>query len=170
MKTLLVLLLLIPPISCFGLSDNYKRSIEKNLNIAKQKSSTYVWGAAGNERNGVLEVDCSGLIFHVFKLSGVPVKRSTSFRMRHGLDGWLGKDVSIDDCDHLDLCFFTWKGQEAARPFGHVGFLAEDNKSKLLEITHASGSAKKIVSQQLRGTMLRDLKAIRTITIGDKKK
>lgn len=152
----------------WGLSETYRKTIEKNLTIAKQGSSKYVWGAAGSVKDGVLQVDCSGLVAYIFRQSGIPVKRTTAFNMRHGLDGWIGKDVTIDDCDHLDLLFWSWKTQPN-RKFGHVGFLAEDPKSKLLEGIHASGSAGRIISQQLRGVMLRDLSAIRRITIGDKK-
>lgn len=166
---MLFLLFLIPPISVLGLSDNYKKTIEKNINMIKSRSTAYVWGGAGSEKDGVLQFDCSGLVTYIFRQSGIPVRRTTSFRMRHGLDGWISKEVDIDDCDHLDLLFWTWRGQEATRPFGHVGMLVEDRRSGILEGFHASGSGMKVVSQQIRGALLRDLKSIRRITIGDKK-
>lgn len=171
--SLIFLLFLIPPISCFALSDNYKASIEKNLYIAKNRSSAYVWGASGEVKDNVLRVDCSGLLYHVYKQSGIAVRRSQALRMRMGLDGWIGRDITIDDADHLDVIWWTWqtKGQEvkSARPHGHIGILSEDSRTKLIEAVHASSSKGKVVSQQIKGQLLRDISALRRITIGDKK-
>lgn len=169
---LVALLFFIPPISSYALPDNYKKSIEKNLYIAKNRSSKYVWGASGDnniDAKAVLNVDCSGFIAWLYRQSGIPVKRSQSLRMRMGLDGWLGKDITIDDADHLDNIHWTWKGQEKTRPSGHIGVLSEDPRTKLIEAVHASSSKGQIVSQQIRGQLLRDISSIRRITIGDKK-
>lgn len=166
--SLFLLLFFIPPISSFALPSNYKKSLEKNIYIAKNMSSAYIWGASGAIKDNTLQVDCSGLMYYLFKKSGIAVRRSTSFRMRHGLDGWTGKDVSIKDADPIDILFWTWKGQEAKRPFGHVGIVIVENRSGLLEGFHASGSAKKAIVSPIQNVMLRDLKVIRRITIGDK--
>ena len=169
-----LLLCFIPPMFSFALPANYLTSIEKNLYIAKNKSSAYVWGAAGTEKDGVLQVDCSGLIYHLFKQSGIAVRRSQALRMRMGLDGWTGRDVKLDDADHLNLIWWTWKDKNGkvanpARPHGHIGILSEDSRTKLIEAVHASSGKGRVVSQQVRGQLLRDISAIRVITIGDKK-
>lgn len=167
-------LVFIPPISANALPENYRKSIEKNLYLIKNRSTAYIWGAAGTEKDGILQVDCSGLMYFVYKQSGIAVRRSQSLRMRMGLDGWTGKDVSIDDADHLDFIFWTWKKSDGSllnpnRPHGHIGILNEEPRTKLIEAVHASSSKGKVVSQQIRGQLLRDISAIRRITIGDKR-
>lgn len=169
MKLILTIKLVLLPAMCHGLPDGYKKTLQQNMDIIKSKKTAYVWGGVGGEKNGVIGLDCSGLIFYLYKQSGIPVKRSTAFRMRHGLDGWVGNDVALDDVEAHDIPFWTWKGQEAKRPFGHVGLFYEGSQSKLLETMHSSSSKNGVVVQQLRGSLLRDLKAIRRITIGDKK-
>ena len=169
MKLFTVILLLLICTTSYALPDNYKKTLQQNMEIIKSSKTAYVWGGVGGEKNGVIGLDCSGLIFYLYKQSGIPVKRSTSFRMRHGLDGWVGNDVALDDVEAHDIPFWTWKGQEAKRPFGHVGLFYEGSQSKLLETMHSSSSKNGVVVQQLRGSLLRDLKAIRRITIGDKK-
>ena len=163
----LLILLLILPISAFALPDNYKASLQKNMNIIKNTKTSYVWGGVGGVKDGVVGLDCSGLIYYLYKKSGIAVRRSTAFRMRHGLDGWTGSDVTLDDVDAHDLPFWTWLGSQ--RQFGHVGIIYEGPQSKLLEAMHSSSSKNGVVVQQIRGSLLRDLKAVRRITIGDKK-
>lgn len=170
MKLFTVILLLLICTTSYALPNNYKKTLQQNMNLIKSKKTAYVWGGVGNEKNGVLQLDCSGLVAYLYKQSGIPVKRSTAFRMRHGLDGWVGVDVTLDDVDAHDLPFWTWKGSEGTRPFGHVGLFYEGQQSKLLEAMHSSSSKNGVVVQQLRGSLLRDLKAIRRITIGDKSK
>ena len=169
MKLLLTIIFLLLPVICHGLPDGYKKTLQQNMDIIKSKKTAYVWGGIGEEKNGIIGLDCSGLVYYLYRQSGIPVKRSTAFRMRHGLDGWIGNDVVLDNVDAHDLPFWTWRGQEAKRPFGHVGIFYEGPQSKLLETMHSSSSKNGVVVQQLRGSLLRDLKAIRRISIGDKK-
>lgn len=165
----ILVFLLILPTPSLSLPDNYKASIRQNMSLIKQKSTLYVWGAAGSEKDGVLQVDCSGLLHYIYKKSGVGgVKRSTAFRMRHGLEGWTGVDVPINNCDDLDIPFWSWKAQPN-RPFGHVGIITIGGKSRLMEVMHASSSKKGVVVNPMAGVFMRDLSAIRRITIGDKK-
>ena len=169
MKILFTLLLTLLPVMSYGLPEPYKRTLQGNMNVLLSQKTAYVWGGVGGIKNGVIGLDCSGLIYYLYKKSGIPVKRSTAFRMRHGLDGWIGDDIVLNDAEAHDLPFWTWKGQEAKRPFGHVGIFYEGSRSKLLEAMHSSSSKNGVVVQQLLGSLLRDLKAIRRITIGDKK-
>lgn len=167
LATIIVMLLM--SINAYALPDNYKKTLQQNMEIVKNSKTAYIWGGVGGVKDGVIGLDCSGLIFYLYKKSGIPVKRSTAFRMRYGMDGWAGRDVSLDDVDAHDLPFWTWKGSEKTRPFGHVGIFYEGQQSGLLETMHSSSSKNGVVVQQLRGSLLRDLKAIRRITIGDKK-
>jgi hypothetical protein len=128
----------------------------------------HVWGGAGTEKNGKQQFDCSGYLYYVYFTSGVPVKRTTAYRMRLNLDNWEGKDINIYDVDDLDIPFWSWRNSPN-RPFGHVGIILIGKKSKILEITHASGSKKKVVMHPLEGIFIRDLSAIRRLTIGEKK-
>lgn len=169
MKLFIIIASILISTSAYGLPDNYKKTLQRNMDIIKSSRTAYVWGGVGGVKDGVIGLDCSGLIYYLYKQSGIPVKRSTAFRMRHGLDGWIGIDVVLDDVEPHDLPFWTWQGQEKSRPFGHVGLFYEGSQSKLLETMHSSSSKNGVVVQQLRGSLLRDLKAIRRITIGDKK-
>lgn len=153
--------------SSFALGDKYKDTVKKNLYIIHSKDSKYIWGAKGEELNGKLLVDCSGLIYHVLHISGLPYKRTTAFRIRHGMDGYIGKDIELDSVEELDLPFWTWK-DTPKREFGHVGIFALGKDSGLMEVTHASSSKGKVVHHELYGVFKRDLSAIRRLEFGDK--
>ena len=169
MRILVAAIFILLPVMSYGLPEPYKKTLQQNMNILKSQKTAYVWGGVGGVKDGVVGLDCSGLIYYLYKKSGMPVKRSTAFRMRYGMDGWVGGDIVLDDAEPHDLPFWTWKGQESSRPFGHVGIFYEGPQSRLLEAMHSSSSKNGVVAQQLRGSLLRDLKAIRRITIGDKK-
>jgi hypothetical protein len=87
--------------------------------------------------------------------------------MRKGKAGWHGKDIELDEAEEMDIVWWTWK-DKPERPHGHIGVLILSPKSKLLEVTHASSSKKRVVVEPLDGVLLRDLSATRRITIGDK--
>ncbi len=154
-------------VNCYGLNDKWKATLKQNVEIVQAKNTLYVWGAAGEESGGIQKFDCSGYVHWVYFKSGIPVKRTVAFRMRHGMDGWIGKDIELDDVEEMDLPFWSWKDQPT-RPFGHIGIFVTGIKSNLLEVRHASGTKKKVVQHQLQGVFLRDLSAIRRVTIGEK--
>lgn len=174
MKTLLVLLLLIPPILGFpfannaqALSSKYEASLKQNLWLIIEKHPRYVWGGAESEVKGL---DCSGYLYLAAKRSGLPVKRTTAILMESGAAGWSGKKVELDDAQELDIVWWTWL-TSPQRKHGHLGFFLVNRRgSNLLEVTHASTSRGGVTIQQLRGQLLRDISSIKRLTIGDKKK
>ena len=165
---IIIVLLVLYASTCLALPPNIETSVKQKIDIILAKSTLYVWGGAGAEKNGKQQFDCSGYLHYVYFTSGVPVKRTTAYRMKHGMDNWEGKDINIYDVDDLDIPFWSWRNSPN-RPFGHVGVILIGKKSKLLEITHASGSKKKVVMHPLEGVFIRDLSAIRRLTIGEKK-
>lgn len=154
--------------SCFALPPNIEQTVKQKIDIIQAKSTLYVWGAKGEEKDGIQKFDCSGYLHFCFFTSGVPVKRSTAYRMKLGLDNWEGKDIDIYDAKDLDIPFWSWR-TSPNRPFGHVGMILIGKKSKLLEVTHASSTKKKIVMHPLEGVFIRDLAGIRRLTFGDLK-
>ena len=170
MKKLVVVLILVTAFAVtysHAIDDKWKATLKQNIDIVQARDTKYIWGASGQELNGRLRVDCSGLIYYLFIQSGIPVKRTVALRMRLGMDGWLGKDVELDDADIYDVPFWSWKDQPT-RPHGHVGILITGKKSGLIEAVHASSSKGKVVAQPLQGVFIRDLSATRHITIGEK--
>jgi hypothetical protein len=168
-KYLFLLVLVIFPNVCFALSEAYKFSILENLDIALSKNSKYVWGAIGTEKDGIFQVDCSGLGFYItssVRRAGIPVKRTTSERMSHGMDGWDSVEVDINDADEADIIFFTFSKD---RPRGHVGYMKTHKKSNLLMVIHASSSKKKIAQEGVKGELLDHFTVMRRPTWGDKK-
>lgn len=155
------------PLTSNALSDGYKTHFKKNLLFMSQAKSKYVWGAKGDVKDGIVQVDCSGYVYAAANRAGMPVKRTTSLRMSMGLDGWNSKKVTLDEVDETDMCFFTWK-TSPQRPNGHVGVLIVSPSSGLLEVSHASSSKGMVTFNQLRASFLRDLTVTRALTFGDK--
>jgi hypothetical protein len=168
MKKIVILISIFFVSSCFALPPNIEQSVKQKIDIIQSRSTLYLWGAAGDIKEGVQRFDCSGYLHFCFFTSGVALKRTTAYRMRLGLDNWEGKDINIYDVDDLDIPFWSWRNSPN-RPFGHVGILLIGKKSKLLEVTHASSTKKKIVMHPLEGVFIRDLSAIRRLTIGEGK-
>lgn len=169
-KLLLTLALLVIPTMSLGLSDNYKFSILENLDMALSKNSKYVWGATGTEKNGIFEVDCSGLGYYIVsavRRSGIPIKRTTSERMSFSKDGWDSVEVDINDAEEADLIFFTFSKD---RPRGHVGYMKMHRKSNLLMVVHASSSKKRVAQEGVKGELLDHFTVMRRLTWGDKQK
>lgn len=146
-----------------ALGDKYAHSLERELHIIIVKNPKYVWGGATDERMGL---DCSGYLFLACKRAGIPVKRTTSFRMAHGLDGWDSVVVGrmYVASRELDITFWTFKASPN-RPYGHVGQLLV-GRSGLLEVTHAS-ARRGVVVDKIKGSLLSDLVRVRRLTIGD---
>ena len=159
---ILVILLwfLVFPVHC--LAPEYKSSIKAEMNWHIAKNTPYVLGTESR-----VSTDCSGLLFQCFRRSGVPVNRVTSRDMAMGFGGWLGKDITLDDVEELDLPFFTFQ-TAPTRIHGHVGIFLESPKSKLLEVGHASAS-RNVILEPLKGVMLRDISKLRYLSIGDAK-
>ena len=142
-----------------ALAPEYKASIKAEMNWHIAKNTPYVLGTESR-----VSTDCSGLIFQIFRRSGVPVNRVTSRDMAMGFGGWLGKDITLDDVEELDLPFFTFQ-TAPSRINGHVGIFLESPKSKLLEVGHASAS-RNVILEQLKGVLVRDLTKLRHLIIG----
>ena len=142
-----------------ALAPEYKASIKAEMNWHILKNTPYVLGTESR-----VSSDCSGLIFQVFRRSGVPVNRVTSRDMAMGAGGWLGKDITLDDVEELDLPFWTFQ-TAPSRINGHVGIFLESPKSKLLEVGHASAS-RNVILEQLKGVLVRDLTKLRHLIIG----
>jgi len=159
-------LVMFPAVS-LALSPEYKLSLKREFNylIWKHPKIVYTWG---DTRPYEGKADCSGYIFGVYKRIGIPISRTTALEMRNGKAGWHGNDIELDEAGEMDIVWWTWK-DKPERPHGHIGVLILSPKSKLLEVTHASSSQKRVVIEPLDGILLRDLSATRRITIGDKK-
>ena len=106
----------------------------------------YIWGGFW----GTLGVDCSGYLYWVCKMAGLPVKRTTSFRMWLDKGSWPGERVfvKIDEHDRIrfpDVLFWTYG---AKRPFGHTAIAvlnAIDKQGKRTVLFREASSSKKIV-------------------------
>ena len=147
----------------YALNPAWAKTFKNNLWTIVDRHPAYYWGGYDNEKQGL---DCSGYIFLAMKRSGVPVKRVSAFEMKHGLGGWSGKDIPLDDAEELDIPF--WDLQKS-RPFGHVGAFIVGRDTGLLEVTH-SGSSTGVTHHKLYGPFIRDMSAVRHLTIGDKTK
>lgn len=160
-----VLLIVTCEVNAYSLSDGYKRAVRDRFHMLlyMRPEIRYVWGAAEPLNS---KADCSGYIFWVFHDAGLPVHRTTAIEMRKGLSGWVGKDIPLDQADETDIIWWTWK-DKPDRPHGHVGAFFVGQGSNLLEVTHASSNAGHVVIQPITGVLLRDVSAVRTITIGD---
>lgn len=165
-RYVITLLLVCLPTMSWCLSPEYKESLRQEFNylIWKHPKIVYTWG---DTRPYEGKADCSGYIFGVYKKVGIPVSRTTALDMRHGKAGWHGKDIELDDAGEMDIVWWTWK-DNPKRPHGHIGVLLLSPRSKLLEVTHASSSQKKVVVEPLDGVLIRDLSATRHITVGEK--
>jgi len=154
-------------VSCFAISESaaldeaYKRCLERQLRFIIAKNPPYSAGGASDLEKGL---DCSGYVFLACKWAGIPgVKRTTSFRMAMGLDGWTGKDIPQESCSSCDLAFWTWH-KSLDRPYGHVGVFLKAGPR--LEVAHAS-SKRGVVLAPLRGSLQTDLSKVRCLTIGE---
>jgi hypothetical protein len=165
-KLILILVLCLIPSVVLGLSPEYKSSLIKEFHflIMKNPGIIYSWGSA-DPYGG--KADCSGYIFGVYKHLGIFVQRTTAKEMRVGNGNWKGKDITLEDADEMDIVWFSWK-DSPNRPFGHIGVLIINPRSKLIELTHASSTQGKVVLEPLKGVFLRDLSATRRITLGEK--
>jgi hypothetical protein len=167
-KIIIIALVTFYASTCFALAPNIELSVKQKVDVILAKSTLYVWGAKGEEKDGIQRFDCSGYLHYCFFTSGVPLKRSTAYRMKLGLDNWIGKDIDIYDARDVDIPYWSWR-TSPNRPFGHVGMILIGKKSKLLEVTHASSGKKKVVMHPLEGIFIRDLAGIRRLTYGDLK-
>lgn len=147
---------------CLG--SQYGHSFRSNLQIIIDRNPSYLWGGSTTEEQGL---DCSGYIFLAARRAGLPVKRTTAVVMEKGLQGWIGNWVKLEECEELDLVWWTWK-TSPARIHGHVGVLLINRRSGLLEVTHSS-SKKGVIIQPMNGTLLRDMSSLKRLSIGDKR-
>jgi hypothetical protein len=161
---IIAFLLLVLPSNGYSLDPRYAASMKDNLKIIIDRHPAYVWGEAKDESRGL---DCSGYMYLAAKRSGLPVRRVTAREMREGKGCWEGRDISLKDAEEVDMPYWTWKDRPD-RQHGHVGCFLQGKKSKLLEVTHC-GSSTGVVQHELKGVFLRDLSAVRHLTIGDRK-
>jgi hypothetical protein len=106
----------------------------------------YVWGGFW----GLLGVDCSGYMYWICHMAGLPVKRTTSYRMWLDKGSWPGERVfvKLDELDRAqfpNLVFFTYS---AKRPKGHTALVvlnAIDNKGRRTVLFREASSSRKIV-------------------------
>jgi hypothetical protein len=163
MRLFLILGLILISNLSYGFGVQYATSFKKNIQTIINGHPRYVWGGSESEAKGV---DCSGYIHLAAKRSGMPVSRTTSRNMRHGLGGWTGYDILFNSAEELDI---VWWSFTSARPNGHIGILWRD-RSGLPAVTHSSSTQKGVVVGYLEGPLFRDITAIRRLSIGDIKK
>lgn len=156
------LLVMTPATCCHALAEQYKHSLRTNLWTIIERNPPYVWGGSESEARGL---DCSGYVYLAARRSGLPVKRSTAFFMEKGLQGWVGNRAKLEECEELDLVWWTWK-TAPARIHGHVGVLLINRRSGLLEVTHSS-ARKGVIIQPMNGTLLRDMSSMKRLSLGD---
>ena len=113
-----------------------------------QRQAPYVWGGLW----GLLGGDCSGQIYWICKMAGLPVKRTTSFRMWLDKGSWPGERVlvkagALERAQFPDLGFLTYSPK---RPRGHVvmvilNALDKDGNQRIL--FREASSSKKIFKE-----------------------
>lgn len=125
-KLLITLLLLSLPVASHSLDERYKKSFMRQIEFALIKNPAYVWGGTSIEEGA----DCSGILFACAQSAGLPVLRTTAYRMARGLDGWKSVLVAIDyvkwedgdvqdaNAEEGDLIWWTFTSE---RIDGHVG-------------------------------------------------
>jgi len=108
----------------------------------------YVWGGFW----GILGVDCSGYMYWICHMAGLPVKRETSLRMWLDKGAWPGERVLVkfdahDRAQFPDLLFWTY---DPKRPKGHVALVimnAEDKNGHRTVLFREASFSKKIVKE-----------------------
>lgn len=112
----------------------------------------YKWGGS----SPATSFDCSGFVYDVCKRSGLPVKRTTSYRMWLDKGSWPGERVFVkfnahDEAVFPDLVFFTFS---SARKFGHVGLVVinatDKNGRRSILFREASSSQKVLKETEMR--------------------
>jgi hypothetical protein len=98
-------------------------------------SPKYVWGGVGIAKGG----DCSGQVYWVCHMSGLPYLRTTAFQMWNG--AWPGEVIkSWKTSAFPNLIYFTFSEK---RPAGHVGIIRKNYHPDYLIFAEASSSAKR---------------------------
>ena len=94
----------------------------------------YVWGGFGVGKGG----DCSGQMYWVCHMSGLPFIRTTALQMWNG--AWPGKVIkSWEKSKFPNLIYFTFSEK---RPSGHVGIIRANHYPNYLIFAEASSTAK----------------------------
>lgn len=115
-----------------------------------QRKVPYVWGGSF----GLLGGDCSGQIYWICKMAGLPVKRTDAFKMWLDRGSWPGEIVyaeagAFERAQFPDIGFITFSPK---RPKGHVilvvlNGLNEDGKRQIL--FREASSSKKIYREYI---------------------
>jgi hypothetical protein len=167
---LAILILILLLFSCFyvkvswALAPEYAVSWENELNWFILKNPKYVMDDKIKPDDPIkLGVDCSRYMYLSARRAGIPVLRTTAYGMAMGNAGWVGNTITVDEANHLDLVWWTFK---PTRQHGHVGAFFVDSKIGLLQTTHAS-EKRGVVLEQLKGVLITTISAVRHLTIGD---
>lgn len=88
----------------------------------------YIWGGFW----GLLGGDCSGQVYWICKMAGLPVNRTTSLRMWLDKGGWPGERILVvagahEKAQFATLGFFDYS---KTRPRGHVVFVVFNTEDK----------------------------------------
>lgn len=112
--------------------------VEYELYYAYQHKVKYVWGGTDLAKGA----DCSGAIFRACRRCGVPVVRTTAYRMmNHNANGWEGPIVGIEDAyPGATLIGFTLKPE---RPQGHTALAVDYYGESKLKFFHMSWSRRR---------------------------
>ena len=161
---LVVLLLITSPSLALDAPHAHAWKMELMYLEMKSTPTKYVWGGTSYEG-----ADCSGIIFRSCRTAGIDIQRVTAKDMFEGKGGWVGKLVSRDEAQELDLVWFTWKGKEMTRPFGHVGVFYISTKDGFMGVFQASSTSGHVVVSEYKGILREDTSGIKRLTIGDPK-
>lgn len=105
-------------------------------------------------------VNCSGLAYATApqdlkkKHLLMNLRRSTADRMQQGLDGWVGRAISLFEAHKSDLVFIK----------GHVALTAYDPKAGLYVVIHSTVS-RGVVKEPMPGWMLRKEPTVKRLVI-----
>lgn len=115
---------------------NYIIDVKDRMNywttMLERKAPAYVWGGVGMSGG-----DCSGQVYYICHMSGLPYLRSTALMMWNG--AWPGKVTkSWKDAQFPNLIYFTFT---ANRPSGHVGLVRTNHYPNYLIFAEASSTA-----------------------------
>jgi len=108
----------------------------------------YVWGGYW----GPLTGDCSGQTYWICHMAGLPVHRTTAYKMWLNKGSWPGQRVFVklneqDIAQFPSLLFWTY---DTKRPFGHVALTvwnATDSKGRRTILFREASFSKKIFKE-----------------------
>lgn len=145
MGRLILFLLLVVVAPADAMTKKQALCVELELYYSYENKTKYVWGGTDLARGA----DCSGSLFRACRRCGVPVLRTTSYRMlSENASGWEGAEIGIEDAyPGATLTGFTLK---SSRPLGHIGMAVDYYRQNQIKFFHMSSSRKRATISVIR--------------------